>query len=778
MSHKSTPTKENLEQENARLRAQLEEAQQLIDAIRSGDIDALLVSADSGQQLMPVGVADKGYRQLVEEMNEGAMTLNSDGMILYANRHLAEMLKLPLERLIGSELRRWVPRQDREELQAFLRFEPNASMQRREEFTLLAGDDAPLPVLFSLSHLPQEDKSFITSLIVTDLTGQKQNEALATNERLARSILTQATDAIVVCDPSGWIIRASRAAQRLCHCHPVGMEFDQCFPLQDETGKPCSLSQLLESDKLRNRHLWFRREDHARQLRVSAAPLSREGEELPGTVITLTDVTEILSAEREARHAREELQRQLEKANHARQVLLSVIEDEKFTQKALRESEAHFRLALGNLPIAVWNMDTDLRYIWYYEHEHGDISETIVGKTDHDIYSSEDADYITRLKNKVLQSGEALNREFYATLDGQKKFYNVYLEPLRDREDGITGLTGAAVDITDIRELEFERKKLADAVKQSASAIIMVDNELHVGYINQAFTELFGFTQEELQGKPVSLITPPKGTPGQTPPQVVDIVRKAGIFRGEVVRRAKDGSLIPTYITAAPLVDESGETTGFVASFSDLRPVKESEKRLQGALTDTITAIGHTIEKRDPYTAGHQTRVAELAVAIAREMELDENVIEGIYLGSLIHDIGKIYIPSEILNRPGKLSTYEFGLIQSHPEVGYDIIKDVKFDWPIAAMVYQHHERIDGSGYPQGLKGDEICLEAKIIAVADIVEAMTSHRPYRPGLGLEPALAQIEKEAGTTLDKAIVDRCLTLFRKKGFNWGSSFSADE
>ncbi|MCW9089219.1 MAG: PAS domain S-box protein [Gammaproteobacteria bacterium] len=775
MKQKSSPTKESLEKENARLRAQLAEAQQLIDAIRRGDIDALFISDETGQQLLPVGAADKGYRQLVEEMNEGAMTLIHDGVILYANRHLAQMLKLPLERLIGSELSGRVPRQDREELQAFLRIDPNASMQRRGEFTLLTGDDAPLPVLLSLSHLAQEDESFITSLIVTDLTEQKQNETLVANERLSRSILTQASDTIVVCDPSGWIIRASRAAQRLCHCHPVGREFDECFPLRDEAGKSYSLKRLLESEHQLNRHLWFRREGLVRQLRVNTAPLGSLNDEMSGTIVTLTDVTEMGAAAREARHAREELQQQLEKANHARQVLLSVIEDEKLTENALRDSEAHFRLALGNLPIAVWNMDTELRYLWYYEHEHGDISETIIGKTDHDLYEPVDADYITRLKEKALKSGEAINKEIYATYNEHKKFYNVYIEPLHDEEGRITGLTGAAIDITDVHELEFERKKLADAVKQSASAITMVDSELHFEYINQAFTGLFGFTQEELQGKPISLITPPRGTPSQTPLQVRAIARKEGIYRGEVVRKAKDGSLIPVYITAAPLVDESGEITGFVASFNDLRPVKESEKRLQGALTDTITAIGHTIEKRDPYTAGHQTRVAQLAVAIAREMDLDQNVIEGIYLGSLIHDIGKIHIPAEILNRPGRLSENEFAIIKSHPDVGYEIIKDVKFDWPIAEMVYQHHERIDGSGYPQGLKGEAICLEAKIIAVADIVEAMTSHRPYRAGLGVETALAQIESEAGTTLDNAIVDSCLTLFREKGFSWSSSFS---
>jgi PAS domain S-box-containing protein/putative nucleotidyltransferase with HDIG domain len=195
----------------------------------------------------------------------------------------------------------------------------------------------------------------------------------------------------------------------------------------------------------------------------------------------------------------------------------------------------------------------------------------------------------------------------------------------------------------------------------------------------------------------------------------------------------------------------------------------KSTEQLKDALVGTIRAIALTVEKRDPYTAGHQGRVAQLAVAIAGELGLDANRIEGLKLGAMIHDIGKIYVPAEILNRPGKLSDHEFGMIKSHTEVGYDIIKDVKFPWPVADMVLQHHERMDGTGYPNGLRGEDIILEARILGVADVVEAITAHRPYRPAIGIEAGLTEIEGGRGKTYDSTVVDACLRLFRDKGFS---------
>ncbi len=195
---------------------------------------------------------------------------------------------------------------------------------------------------------------------------------------------------------------------------------------------------------------------------------------------------------------------------------------------------------------------------------------------------------------------------------------------------------------------------------------------------------------------------------------------------------------------------------------------------MRGALSETllqtVRALALTVEKRDPYTAGHQERVARLAGAIAAEMGMPPEQVEGIRLGGIIHDIGKIYIPAEILNRPGRLTATEYAIIKSHPDVGHDIMKDVNFPWPVSEMILQHHERLDGSGYPRGLKDGEILLEARILAVADVVEAISSHRPYRPSLGIEAAVEEMSQGRGVLYDPEVVDVCLKLIHEKHFRW--------
>jgi HD-GYP domain-containing protein (c-di-GMP phosphodiesterase class II) len=195
-------------------------------------------------------------------------------------------------------------------------------------------------------------------------------------------------------------------------------------------------------------------------------------------------------------------------------------------------------------------------------------------------------------------------------------------------------------------------------------------------------------------------------------------------------------------------------------------------RRLAHSMEATIVAMGAVVEMRDPYTAGHQNRVSELCVAIAREMGLTEDEVHGIRLAAAIHDLGKIQVPAEILAKPSKLTDIEFSLIKAHSEAGYNVLKEIEFPWPIAQMVYQHHERIDGSGYPLGLKEAEIVIGSKIMAVADTVEAMVSHRPYRTGLGIDQALDEVTKNRGRLYDAAAVDACVKLFREKRF----SFSA--
>ena len=198
--------------------------------------------------------------------------------------------------------------------------------------------------------------------------------------------------------------------------------------------------------------------------------------------------------------------------------------------------------------------------------------------------------------------------------------------------------------------------------------------------------------------------------------------------------------------------------------------VAERTVKLQRALEGIIQVMARTVESRDPYTAGHQKRVADLAVAIAIEMNIPKNQIKGIHMGGMIHDLGKISVPAEILSKPSRLTEIEFALIKTHPRAGYDIIADIEFPWPITQIVLQHHEKMNGSGYPQGLMDGQILVEAKILSVADVVEAMASHRPYRPAQGLDLALEYIRGEKGTLFDNRVVESCVSLFTDKGFTF--------
>jgi PAS domain S-box-containing protein/putative nucleotidyltransferase with HDIG domain len=214
---------------------------------------------------------------------------------------------------------------------------------------------------------------------------------------------------------------------------------------------------------------------------------------------------------------------------------------------------------------------------------------------------------------------------------------------------------------------------------------------------------------------------------------------------------------------------------GIVTDITERQRARDDHHR---ALIQTISAIAATIDKRDPYTAGHQRRVSQLSGAIAEELGLPAEQRQGIVLGALIHDVGKLAVPVDILARPGRLSPEEFALVKTHVRVGVDVIQGVNFPWPIAEMIAQHHERLDGSGYPTGLSGDAICLEARIIAVADVLESMSTHRPYRPALGLEVALAEVSRGRGRQFDADVVDACHRVVERRKTSGGDFWGRTE
>jgi putative nucleotidyltransferase with HDIG domain len=216
-------------------------------------------------------------------------------------------------------------------------------------------------------------------------------------------------------------------------------------------------------------------------------------------------------------------------------------------------------------------------------------------------------------------------------------------------------------------------------------------------------------------------------------------------------------------INLSPVFDEVGGVTGLVGIGRDITKLKETEEALRRSRDDLLLTMSRLLKVKDPYTVDHQRKVERISTAIAERLKLPNEKIEALRIAAIVHDIGKLSIPADILNKPGRLNEIEWALIKNHPDEGFKILKEIHFGLPVAEIVRQHHERIDGSGYPRGLKDGEIMLEARILAVADVVEAVSSHRPYRPALGLEIALEEIKSGVGTKYDEEAVKGCLELF---------------
>ncbi|MBI3372548.1 MAG: PAS domain S-box protein [Betaproteobacteria bacterium] len=329
-----------------------------------------------------------------------------------------------------------------------------------------------------------------------------------------------------------------------------------------------------------------------------------------------------------------------------------------------------------------------------------------------------------------------------------------------------------------------ERKRAENALKaaeeqfrglvEQAIAGIYIVQDGKLAYVNRRFAEIFGYgTAEELIGRPaLSLVAEiDRDLVAERMRRKLEGDARSADYSFAAVR--KDGMVIQVGAHGAGASYHGlPAIIGLMQDISEKKRAEDQIKRyvvqLEGAFMRTVEVATTISEMRDPYTAGHERRVAAVATAVGAELGLEAGRLEGLRVAGYLHDVGKMTIPSEILSKPGKISAVEYALIKGHPQAGFDVLKDVDFPWPVAQVALQHHERVDGSGYPQGLKGEEILYEARIMAVADVVEAMSSHRPYRPGLGIDKALAEIERGRGTAYDLKVVDACLCLFREKDY----------
>lgn len=472
--------------------------------------------------------------------------------------------------------------------------------------------------------------------------------------------------------------------------------------------------------------------------------------------------------------------------NRCRAALIDITE-RKRVEEALAASEERYRVIVETANEAIWLLDENM-IISYVNPKMaqmlGYAPEQIVGESPLTFMDAEwqksSLEYLEQRRKGVSDRHEGrLQRK-----DGTRIDILVSATPLLDTSGRYKGQVSIYLDIT-------ERKRAEEAIQESENRFRTVFENSPTGIsiardgitllVNQACLRLFGYDAvSELEGTSwLDRIAPHcrdemaerSGLMGQGK-HISSGLETAGL--------KKDGSLLPLYAEVADIEFPEGKAQAVF--FTDITQVKEAEEetkrnleKLASALEKTIHVAASVIEKKDPYTAGHQRRAADLAFAIATEMGLPEPHAYGIKLAGIVHDIGKIAAPGEILTAPRHLTSAEFGLIRTHPEVGYDILRGLDLPWPIAKMVLQHHELVDGSGYPAGLRGEDILLEARILTVADVVEAMSSYRPYRPARGIDKALCHIEQNKGTLYDPDVVDACLRLFTEKGFKLEEEFS---
>lgn len=334
--------------------------------------------------------------------------------------------------------------------------------------------------------------------------------------------------------------------------------------------------------------------------------------------------------------------------------------------------------------------------------------------------------------------------------------------------DGTAGISAAAGDA--LRASESRYRRLFETARDG---ILLINADTaQIEDVNPFLINMLGYTHNEFLGKKLWEVGPFRDV-AQSKEMFLEIQTNGYVRYDDLPLKAKGGHQVEV-----EFVSNSYEVEGIKVIQCNVRDISERKAaegvnqryhlQLKVALMNTVEIAMIMSEMRDPYTAGHEKRVAAIASAIGAELGFDETRQEGLRVAGYLHDIGKVSIPSEILAKPGRISPIEFQLIQGHAQASYDVLSRMQWPWPVAEVALQHHERMDGSGYPQGLTGEAILVEARIMAVADVVEAMSSHRPYRPGLGIFKALAEIELGRGPKYDVDVADACLRLFREQAF----------
>jgi PAS domain S-box-containing protein/putative nucleotidyltransferase with HDIG domain len=501
------------------------------------------------------------------------------------------------------------------------------------------------------------------------------------------------------------------------------------------------------------------------------------------SMVSLLDVTDRRQEEmsqcdsKERERMAEKQVTELEKANKALQAGVARLKHE---IKELQESEGHYRTLMDNVDFGINLIDTDHTIVMANAVQNKRLSKAVsdvIGKKCFREFEKRDAVCSYCPGVRAMATSQPAEVESETIRDDGTRF------PVRVQAFPIFGQDGTASGFIEVVEDITERKRAEEKLRESEGryrtlvenidfGINLIDAEYNVVMVNAALSKRVNKSVSELVGEKCYRVFEKRDT---VCPNCPGVRAMATGQRAEVESAAPDDDPndFSARVQAFPIFGQDGAASGFIEVVEDITERKKVQKALlehkealKNSFLGTTEALSKVIEDRDPYTSGHSAGVAGLAEAIAHALGFSEDQITGIYIAGVLHDIGKMAVPVEILVKPGSLNDMERSLIQIHPKAGYEILKGIDFPWPVAQATHQHHERMDGSGYPQGLKGGEIILEARILAVADVMDAMTHHRPYRPAFSLQDAIKEIKKGRGSLYDPRVVDACLEVLRGK------------
>lgn len=686
---------------------------------------------------------------ILEDIEEGYFETDLAGNLLFVNEPLCRISGYSKDTLLGMNNREYTGTETAKRMyELFSGIYRTGTPVKVKDFQILKKDGTKLTLEVSASLIRDSDGQPTGFRgIAVDVTERKRTEeALKETEKRYRSLFENSLDAIVITDRKGRFVDANKAALDL-------------FRLSREETAKTSFKEFYIDLKDGER---FEQEIEAKG---SVQDFEVNLKKRDGAVMTcLLFVT-----------AKQENGNGIV----GYQGIIRDITNKRATETALRQSEEKYKQLLNHAPAGIYEVDF-LRRTFVSVNDvmceyTGYTKEELLSLSPFDILTEESKTHFMQRMTRVLSGGEVPEMVEYRIKGKNGREFWVLLNTKLVYENGSPkGATAVVHDIS-------ERKLAEEALRRSEEKYrLLVDNandgvfiaqDGRIKFPNPKVMQILGYTADELGAiHYLDLVHPvDRVIVQQAKEKRATGSETASVFSIRIVSRA--GREIWVQISSVPIFwDERPATLNFVRDITDQRiredELRQTVEKLRKVTGATVQAMAQTVEVRDPYTAGHQKRVSNIARAIASQMALSSDTVEGIRMAGNIHDIGKISVPAEILSKPGTLTDIQFALIKAHPKTGYEILKGIEFPYDIARIVLQHHERIDGSGYPQGLRDDDILLEARVLAVADVVEAMSSHRPYRPALGLEKALEEISLKKGKLYDPRVVE-ALEIALKKG-----------